>query len=211
MFCYNRLMQKPNLKLEKALWERGEFLCGVDEVGRGCLAGPVVAAAVIFPACHKRIKNVRDSKTLNENQRREIFEKIIEESLDFGVGLVPAAEIDLIGIHVASKLAMTQAVQHIKAPFHKLIIDGIFKLEKIEDPQETLIDGDAKCYTISCASIIAKVFRDQVVRGFDNIYPEYGFSSHKGYSTKKHKEAILNFGITPEHRKTFLKKFYNPI
>lgn len=199
-------MQKPHLRIEKEHWEKGQLLCGVDEVGRGCLAGPVVAAAVVLPVNHKRIKNVRDSKTLNENQRREIFDQIIEESLDFGVGLVPAAEIDLIGIHIASRLAMAQAVNQISIPINKVVVDGIFKIENLEYEQETLINGDAKCYTISCASIIAKVFRDQVVRGFDNLYPEYGFSSHKGYSTKKHKEAILQFGITPEHRRTFLKK-----
>lgn len=200
-------MQKPNLKIEKEHWSKDQLICGVDEVGRGCLAGPVVAAAVILKKDHKPIKNVRDSKTLNEKQRRELFDLILDSVHDFGVGLVPAKEIDLVGIHVASKLAMAQAVRHLNVVPQKALIDGRFILEEIDLPQEAVIDGDAKCYTISCASIIAKVFRDQVVSGFDNIYPGFGFTSHKGYATKKHYEALRNFGITDEHRRTFLKKF----
>jgi ribonuclease HII len=200
-------MQKPHLKIEKEHWAKDLLICGVDEVGRGCLAGPVVAAAVVLPKNHKRIKNVRDSKTLNEKQRREIFDLIIESALDFGVGLVPAGEIDLIGIHVASRLAMTQAVNQLNLPVAKVIVDGKFPIEDIRHPQEAMVDADALCYTVSCASILAKVFRDQVVAGFDNIYPDFGFSSHKGYATKKHYEALRTFGLTPEHRLTFLKNF----
>jgi ribonuclease HII len=200
-------MKEPHFKIEKEHWAKDQLLAGVDEVGRGCLAGPVVAAAVVLPKDHKRIKNVRDSKTLNEKQRREIFDAIIDSALDFGVGLVPAGKIDLIGIHVASRLAMTQAVNQLNLPIGKVIVDGKFPIDDIIHEQEALVDGDALCYTVSCASILAKVFRDQVVAGFDNVYPDYGFSSHKGYATKKHYDAHRSFGITPEHRRTFLKKF----
>lgn len=200
-------MQKPNLKHEREHWAKDQLVCGVDEVGRGCLAGPVVAAAVVLKKNHKRVKNVRDSKTLNENQRREIFNTILESVEDFGVGLVPAGEIDLIGIHVASKLAMAQAIRQLSLTPQKVLVDGMFVIEEVDLPQEAIIGGDAKCYSISCASIVAKVFRDQVVAGFDNLYPEYGFSSHKGYGTKKHQEALRIFGPTPEHRRTFLRKY----
>ncbi len=197
-------MLKPHLVYEKKNWQVGKIVCGLDEVGRGCVAGPVVAAAVVFAEGHNPHKDIRDSKTLSAKKREELFEYILVEAFDYGIGLVPASVVDSIGINDSCKKAMHLAVKMLKIKPDCLLIDAISLQSKI--PQISLIKGDTICYSISAASIVAKVFRDRIVAGLDNRYPEYGFSSHKGYGTAKHFEAIKKYGYTNEHRQTFLKK-----
>lgn len=198
-------MKNPNLKNEKEFWAKEILVCGVDEVGRGCLAGPVVAAAVIMPKNHKPIKNVRDSKQLTPKMRREVCENILDKCEDFGIGLMTASEIDTLGIEVATRRAMLDAIGQLNNKHGAVMIDAV-KISEINVEQRNIIKGDESVYSISCASIVAKVFRDQIVSGLDNVYPEYFFSEHKGYATKKHREAIARNGITVEHRRSFLKK-----
>lgn len=200
----------PNLDYEKEAWLRDKFVSGIDEVGRGCLAGPVVAATVILPKQHKPIIGVRDSKKLSSKKREEIYEQILDLALDFGVGLIPASEIDEIGIVSATKKAMFQAIENLSYRPDILLIDAMV-LDEVEIEQKSIIRGDESCYSISCASIVAKVFRDRVVSGLDNVHPNYQFSSHKGYGTKLHYEAIQAYGLTSEHRRTFLKNLNSKI
>lgn len=199
------MIRQPHLEYEKASWLKGEAACGIDEVGRGSIAGPVVAAAVIFDSSHKPSEKIRDSKTLSEKQRQEIFDFIVSESADFGVGLVSAAEIDEIGIVPATKRAMALALEMLSRRPDVLLIDAV-NLEEVDIRQESMIKGDAICYSISAASVLAKVYRDRVVAGLDNVYRGYGFAGHKGYGAATHYEAIRANGLTPEHRKSFLRK-----
>ena len=179
-------------------------ICGVDEAGRGPLCGPVAAAAVIMPKDSK-IEGVNDSKKLTEKKREELYEKIIKEAVSYSVCLVDHTEIDEINILNATLKAMEQAINglHIKPDF--ALIDGN-QNRGITTPNKTVVKGDSKSYSIACASILAKVTRDRLMADYDKMYPEYGFSKHKGYGTKAHYEAIQVYGITPVHRKTFLKK-----
>ena len=197
-----KVMESPHLEFEKEVWATGGLVCGIDEVGRGCIAGPVVAAAVIFDPDHQLHPKVRDSKKMTPKMRAEMFDFIISEAWDFGVGLVPASVVDEIGIVPATKKAMAEAVGMLTEAPDQLLIDAVI-LEDVDIPQKSIIKGDNTSYSIAAASIVAKVFRDQVVSGFDNIYPEYGFSGHKGYGAKSHYEAIGKHGLTPEHRRTF--------
>lgn len=201
-------IKDPTLKTEKIYWQEGRLVCGVDEVGRGCIAGPVVAAAVVLPKGHKKIKNVRDSKKLTAKMRERIFEEILNSGADFGVGLVPAVIIDEIGIEKATKQAMAEALGALTFGHEVVLLDGNKELE-LSIEQKAIVKGDATVYSISCASIVAKVFRDAVVSGLHAEFPEYDFASHKGYGTKKHYEALKTQGPSREHRKTFLKRFYN--
>jgi ribonuclease HII len=197
------MIRKPNLEFEKEIWASQGLACGLDEVGRGCIAGPVVAAAVVFEENHQPHDKVRDSKTLSPKQRQELFDFILTGARDYGIGLVSAAEVDEVGIVPATKKAMGLALEMLRVRPDCLLIDAVV-LNEIEIKQKSIIKGDSICYSIAAASIIAKVFRDQVVSGFDNIYPKYGFSGHKGYGAKTHYEAIARYGLTPEHRKTFI-------
>lgn len=197
-------MIKPHLDFEKEIWKSGGLACGIDEVGRGCIAGPVVSAAVVMPKNHKMIDNVRDSKKLTPKMRKEIYHLVLDQAEDFGIGLVPADEIDRIGINAAIQKAMTYALGMLQKPPAMVLTDAV-RIEEVSYSQKAVIRGDEHIYSISAASIVAKVFRDAVVSGFDNIYPEYSFSSHKGYGTKKHYEAVEKHGATTEHRKTFMR------
>lgn len=203
MIGLNRLKQ-PHLKFEQEAWDHNLIVCGVDEVGRGCLAGPVVAAAVSFSKSHKPHEKVRDSKKMTPKMRAEMFEYILDNCSDFGIGLVPADEIDRIGIVPATKKAMVSAIQGFNIQPDEILIDAV-NLEEITIKQKSIIKGDESVYSIAAASIVAKVFRDSVVSGFDNVYSEYQFSSHKGYGTKAHYAAIEKHGLTKEHRRTFLR------
>lgn len=196
-------MKSPHLKFEKEVWAKDGIACGIDEVGRGCIAGPVVACAISFPCGHKRIKNVRDSKKLTPKMRKEIYEKLLTSASDFGIGLVSPSEIDSMGIAFATKKAMKLAFDQLSKVPDVALIDA-FSIEEIEIKQKAIIRGDECVYSIAAASIVAKVFRDAIVSGFDNIYPDYSFSRHKGYGTKIHYEALHKNGLTPEHRKTFI-------
>jgi ribonuclease HII len=195
-------MIQPHTNFEKDVWDNGGLAAGIDEVGKGCIAGPVVAAAVVMPRdCEIHIK-IRDSKTMTPKSRAEMFEYILDNCSDLGVGLVSAEEIDLGGINPATKKAMRLALSQLNNQPEMVLVDAV-EIDEIEILQKAVIKGDAHIYSVAAASIVAKVFRDSIVSGLDNVYPEYGFSSHKGYGVKKHIDAISCYGMTPEHRKTF--------
>lgn len=178
-------------------------VCGIDEAGRGPLAGPVYAAAVILPMdC--RIEGLNDSKKLPEKKREQLFDVICEKSVAYGIGCASAEEIDRINILQATFLAMARAYAALGTPAGWVLVDGN-RMPPLPAPGETVVKGDARCASIAAASILAKVSRDRVLRELDLQYPQYGFSKHKGYGTKVHYEAIKAYGILPEHRKTFLR------
>lgn len=175
-----------------------KLVAGVDEVGRGCLAGPVIAAAVIL---RKKISGLKDSKKLSKKKREELSLIIMQNSY-FSFGSSSPKEIDKINILQASLLAMKRAILNLSVEPGKILIDGIHKPDLNTDTQ-TIISGDSYIDEISAASIIAKVYRDNLMMQFDKEYPNFYFSSHMGYGTKMHKAAIKKYGITPIHRKTF--------
>jgi len=190
-------------------YEKYINLAGVDEVGRGPLAGPVVACAVIMPK-GKYIDGIKDSKKLSEKKRIILDKAIREEAIAIGIGVVDEKVIDEINIKQATLKAMKIAVESLKDKDGNIIKpDMVFiDAEKIdtEIPQVSLIKGDDRCYPIACASIVAKVFRDAMFIEYDRMYPGYEFLNNKGYGTKKHREAILEKGIVDIHRRSFLKK-----
>lgn len=199
------MTKKPGIEHEREKWKTGLNICGLDEVGRGSLAGPVVAAAVILDKKNKILTEVRDSKKLSQKKRESIYEEILNNCLDFGIGSVSAQIIDQIGIITATKKAMYYALDNLKiAPDH-LLIDALY-LEESKISSESIIKGDEKCYSIACASIVAKVYRDRLLTGLSTIFPQYYFDEHKGYGTKKHYAALELYGLTPEHRRSFLTK-----
>lgn len=176
--------------------------CGVDEAGRGCLCGPVVAAAVILPKdFHNQTLN--DSKQLTHKQRQALREIIEKEAIAYGVGFVSNEEIDQINILNASFLAMTRAIEKIKKPIELLLIDGNRFRSQLTIPYKCIVKGDAKYSSIAAASILAKTYRDEYMETLAKEYPEYNWQNNKGYPTKEHRQAIRQFGITPHHRKTF--------
>jgi ribonuclease HII len=195
------------LKHEKRVWESGGLLVGVDEAGRGPLAGPVVAAAVVFPVGTRRSKLIRDSKTLSEPQREQAAVTVRARALAIGVGAASCREIDRINIRRATALAMRRAVDRIMpaCPAAHLIIylDGL-PLPEIGLDHEALVDGDALCLSISAASIIAKTVRDRLMIRLAVRYPGYAWDHNKGYGTDTHRSAILEQGPTPHHRRTFM-------
>ncbi|MBS4027896.1 MAG: ribonuclease HII [Ignavibacteriales bacterium] len=179
-------------------------IAGVDEAGRGPLAGPVIAAAVIFPK-EISLKGINDSKKLSEKQREELFPKIFEKAFSVGVGTVDNIEIDSLNILNASLEAMKRAVENLSLRPQHLLIDGN-RYRSHGIPFTTIVKGDAKCFSIAAASIIAKVTRDKLMKELDEQFPVYGFAQHKGYPTKKHVEAIQKFGTCEIHRKSFVVK-----
>ena len=190
------------LDIERIYWERGiERLAGVDEAGRGPLAGPVVAAAVVFPK-GLFIDGVDDSKKLTEKRRESLFPLIKEQALGIGIGIVQHDVIDRINIYRASILAMQQALEDLRERPNFVVADGnSFSHDTLSF--ENIIDGDAKVFTIAAASIIAKVTRDRMMREYDTLYPPYGFAKHKGYGTKQHLDAIRLHGLCEIHRRSF--------
>lgn len=201
--------RRPNLKFEWARWQDGvELVAGVDEVGRGPLAGPVAAGAVILPP-HVRaagrfrwLKRVNDSKQLTALQREQLVDDIMEHSLAAAVAFVPVRHIDRIGIAEASRQAMLAAIGDLQPRPGHLLIDG-FGLKACCLPQTAIIDGDAISLSIGCASIIAKVARDRLMQERDAEYPAYGFASNKGYATAAHMRAIRALGPCVLHRRSF--------
>ena len=188
-------------KEEKALYEKGIVsICGIDEAGRGPLAGPVVVACSLMPK-DSMIEGVNDSKKIAEKKRERIYEEIIKEAIAYGVGIINQEEIDRINILNATKKAMIEAVNNLNVRPEHLLIDAV-KLD-IDIPQTSIIKGDAKSESIAAASIIAKVTRDRMMVELGKLHPEYDFKHNKGYGTKKHIEAIRKYGIIKEHRKTF--------
>ena len=194
---------------ERVYWMKGVArVAGVDEAGRGPLAGPVVAAAVIFEP-EVRIPYVRDSKQVTEKRREEAFTAIMEQAVAVGVGIVNHDVIDRINILQASMLAMNTAIDQLKVHPQQLLVDGnFFRHEKY--PVENIVHGDALSHSIAAASIVAKVTRDAIMRRFDLAYPEYGFARHKGYGTPEHIAAICRFGFSDIHRRTFRVPGFDP-
>ncbi|WP_091218805.1 ribonuclease HII [Paenibacillus sp. BC26] len=195
------------LEFEKPLWEQGyRNIAGIDEVGRGCLFGDVVAAAVILPE-GLILEGVDDSKKLSEKRREELYELITDQAEAWAVSCVNAAVVDSINIKQAARLAMKQAVELLAVPPDYLLVDA----EKVDIalPQESIIKGDARSQSIAAASIIAKVTRDRLCKGeWDQLYPDYGIAIHKGYATKLHREKLLELGPSPMHRQSFLGKLF---
>ncbi len=182
-------------------------VCGIDEAGRGPLAGPVVAAAVILPE-GIRLPGVNDSKKLTEKKRETLFDFVKENALAWGIGEASETEIDEINILQATFLAMRRAVDMLQVPADFALVDGN-RISGLNIPTECVIGGDGKVLSIAAASILAKVTRDRYMRQMAKQYPQYGFEKHKGYGTKAHYAAIAQYGICPLHRKTFLKKILN--
>ena len=185
--------------------EKVSFIVGVDEAGRGPLCGPVVAACCILPKGYKN-EHINDSKKLSEKKREIAYKEIIENALDYGIGIVDAKRIDEINIYEATKEAMHIAISKLKISYDLILTDAM-KLQNEKVEVIPLIKGDAKCECIAAASIIAKVTRDHILEEYDKKYPQYGFKSHKGYGTKKHIEAIKQYGII----KDFHRESYEPI
>ena len=194
-------------KQEDELRKRGfNKICGIDEAGRGPLAGPVVVASVIMPA-DSMIEGVNDSKKVSEKKREKLYDQILEEAISYGVGIVGQDEIDEINILNATKKGLTMSLKELTVKPDLIIVDALTHIDTMGIPYESIIKGDAKCYSISAASIIAKVTRDRIMREWDKVYPEYGFEKHKGYGTSAHIEAIKKYGLCPIHRKSFTTHF----
>ena len=194
------------LEYERALYAKGyEFICGIDEAGRGPLCGPVVAAAVILKK-DDHIEGVNDSKKLSEKKRESLFETIKERAVAWSVGIVDEETIDNINILESTRLAMKKAVEGLKQKPEYALVDAEKKVP-IDVPYSPIIKGDALSESIAAASIIAKVTRDHMIIELDKEYPEYGFAKNKGYGTKEHTEAIKKYGLCKAHRKSFCKKF----
>lgn len=177
------------------------LIAGVDEVGRGPLAGPVVAAAVILDDAHP-ITGLADSKTLSEKRREALAIQIRQQALAYAVGRAEVEEIDKINILQASLLAMQRAVEQLSIMPYRVLVDGKY-CPQLNCSVEAIVQGDKKIPAISAASILAKVVRDQEMREMDDLYPGYGFAAHKGYPTRAHQEALQRLGITPIHRRSF--------
>ena len=181
------------------------YVCGIDEVGRGPLAGPVVAGAVILPQDCK-ILYINDSKKLSPKKREELFDIIKEEAVAIGIGLVPQERIDEINILQATYEAMREAISKLSVRPQILLNDAV-TIPMVEIPQVPIIKGDAKSVSIAAASIVAKVTRDRLMVKYSELMPEYGFASNKGYGSQEHIEALKKYGPSPIHRKTFIKNF----
>ena len=195
------------LEFEKEALAKGyKSVCGVDEAGRGPLAGPVCAAAVILPE-GVIIDGVNDSKKLSEKKRESLFDVIREQALSYSIAYATVDEIEEINILNATMLAMHRAIDGLEIKADYAMIDGN-KIPPIDIDAECIVKGDAKSMSIACASILAKVSRDRLLYKYAEEYPMYGFDKHKGYGTKVHREAILKYGPCPYHRKSFLKKLY---
>ncbi len=195
--------------MERDLWlfeskaiEKGfSYIAGIDEAGRGPLAGPVVSAAVLLPTSFHD-PDITDSKKLSPKKRSYLYEKLYDQAVSIGIGIVDNIEIERINILNAALLSMAISVKNLSPQPDYLLIDGKFRIPT-DLPQEPIIRGDALSISIAAASIVAKVSRDRLMERYDQDYPQFGFSRHKGYPTKAHKEAIRTFGCCPIHRRTF--------
>ncbi len=191
---------------EKLYSDKVKYIAGIDEAGRGPLAGPVVVGIVILPK-DSMIEGVNDSKKVSEKKREKVYEEIIKEAIDWGVGICDQNEIDDINILQATKLALTRAIESLKTKPDLILVDALTNIDTKGIPYRSIIKGDAKEYSIAAASIIAKVTRDRMMYEYDKIYPQYGFAGHKGYGTAKHIAAIKEYGPCPIHRRSFITKF----
>ncbi|MCQ2449058.1 MAG: ribonuclease HII [Clostridia bacterium] len=195
----------PNFEYEENARNKGyKCVCGVDEAGRGPLAGPVCAAAVVLPE-DVEIDGLNDSKKLSEKKREALYDEIIEKAIAYSVAYGTLEEVESVNILQATYLAMNRAIQGLNVPADFALIDGNRVPVGIQIPCETIVKGDAKSCSIAAASILAKVTRDRLLYEYDKEYPQYGFAKHKGYGTKEHYEAIRTYGPCPMHRLSFLK------
>ncbi len=183
-----------------------KYICGIDEAGRGPLAGPVVVASVIMPK-DSMIEGINDSKKVSEKKRELLYDRILEEAVSYGVGIIDNNKIDEINILNATKLGLTTSLKEMEIKPEVILVDALERIDTLGIPYKAIIKGDALCYSISCASIIAKVTRDRIMREWDEVYGVYGFLQHKGYGTKAHIEAIKEYGLCPIHRRSFTKNF----
>jgi ribonuclease HII len=198
-------MRSPTFFTERDLEAQGYVrIAGIDEAGRGALAGPVVAAAVVLPGRldARWLSAVRDSKQLSPSRRAALFEHIRESALAIGIGIVSSGEIDAWGILEATRGAMRSAVTQLPFPPDVLLIDAV-ELPDFPFPQKSLIRGDSLCVSIACASIVAKVTRDRIMEELDKLYPGYGLRQHKGYATPQHLKNLSRLGPSPVHRRSF--------
>lgn len=207
-------MTIPSLEYERAFWRDGfVFVAGLDEAGRGALAGPVVAAAVILPvvgddadwtqnALLQPIARTNDSKQLSERAREDLYEPLCHTARTYAIGMASHAEIDTLNILRASRLAMVRALEQLSLPADALLLDALV-LQETELPQQGIIHGDALALSIAAASILAKVTRDRHMRELDAQHPQYGFARHKGYGTRAHLAALEKFGPCPVHRLSY--------
>ena len=198
-------------KYEENLYSEGyKLICGIDEAGRGPLAGPVSIGAVIMKP-ESMLEWVNDSKKVTEKRREILYDKIIQDSLAWSVQLISQQEIDELNILEATKkglnLALKDIIEQLKKKPDIVIVDALREIDTFGIPYQSIIKGDATCYSISCASILAKVTRDRIMRQWDEAYPQYGFAKHKGYGTASHIQAIKKYGPCLIHRKTFIKNF----
>ena len=195
----------PDFLIEKEVLFKGfKFVCGVDEAGRGPLAGPVCAAAVILPI-DTEIKGLNDSKKLSEKRREELFPIIKEKAIAYSIAFASVEEIEEHNILNATYLAMNRAIEGLKVPADFALIDGNRVPTGIKIPCQTVVKGDSKSMSVAAASILAKVTRDRLMLEIDEEYPQYNFKKHKGYGTKEHTDLILKHGVSPVHRPSFLK------
>ena len=202
-----RLLQLK--EIDKDFFNMGlKYVCGIDEAGRGPLAGPVVVASVILPE-NSMIEGINDSKKISESKRERLYDVILQEAISYGIGIIYQDEIDDINILQATKKGLHEAVMKMEIKPNVILVDALTGIDTLGIPYKSIIKGDAKSYSIGAASIIAKVTRDRIMREWDKVCPEYGFAGHKGYGTAKHIEAIKKYGLTPIHRKTFCKNFVN--
>lgn len=206
-------------KEETYFYNQGmKLIAGIDEAGRGPLAGPVVVACCIMPE-NSMIEGVNDSKKIAEKKREKLYDIIVEEAISYGIGIIGQSEIDEINILQATKKGLTIAIEETQKKLTEknlskpdvILVDALTKIDTDGIPYKSIIHGDAISYSISCASIIAKVTRDKMMKQWDEVYPQYGFSKHKGYGTSAHIQAIKEYGLCPLHRRSFTKNFVSQI
>ena len=194
-------------QMEKELYQKGfQTIAGIDEAGRGPLAGPVVVAGVIMPK-DSMIEGVNDSKKVSEKKREKLYDLILEEAISYSVAVIGQDCIDDINILNATKQGVSTVVEELDVRPDLILVDALTHIDTKGIPYDSIIKGDAKCYCIAAASILAKVTRDRIMRQWDEIYPQYGFAKHKGYGTAAHIAAIKEYGLCPIHRRSYSKNF----
>ena len=194
-------------KIELEYHKQGiKYIAGIDEAGRGPLAGPVVVGCVIMPE-DSFIEGVNDSKKVSEKKREKLYDEIINNAISWSVAVIGWHEIDELNILNATKKGVTECINNLETKPELILGDALQGIDTCNIPYVSMVKGDAKCYSISAASILAKVTRDRIMREWDEVYPQYGFAKHKGYGTKSHIEALKEYGPCPIHRKTFITHF----
>ncbi len=198
-----RLDDLKEIEIEVRKRNNIQLVAGVDEAGRGPLAGPVVVAACIMSQDSK-IEKINDSKKLSAKKREELYDVIVEEAISYSIGIIDNIEIDKLNILEATKKALTQAIQNLDIKPEYILTDSLDKIDTLNIPYASVVKGDENVYSIACASILAKVTRDRIMVEYNEKYPEYQFEKHKGYGTKAHYEALKEYGLSHIHRTTFV-------